>query len=301
MMEYVSEKVENIVGKGENAGYQHFLLFLPCFQKIYLFRVIVTHEYMYVVRFFVMHESISGEKPYTCPFEGCNKAYSNSSDRFKHVRTHQEDKPYICKMPGCNKRYTDPSSLRKHVRTHGHYCKDNGAVSSVQAGSSNDFVTGVNSKPGFKKFGSTSPSSILIPVSQTGLSIAPSLPPTFGTYGLEPNGLGSVMHLPGLTANPLLSSTIISVPTQSTSTQTDGLISLSAKSSITEEQLKNGHHLELGVNEKNCQEIPLDLTTHTGCSTVIITGPDVDLMSPSHSNIEIVPENARWEVIHSPS
>ena len=26
-------RVENIVGKGENAGYQHFLLFLQCFQK----------------------------------------------------------------------------------------------------------------------------------------------------------------------------------------------------------------------------------------------------------------------------
>ena len=27
------ERVENIVGKGENAGYQHFLLFPQCFQK----------------------------------------------------------------------------------------------------------------------------------------------------------------------------------------------------------------------------------------------------------------------------
>ena len=26
-------KVENIVGKGENAGYQHFLLYTQCFQK----------------------------------------------------------------------------------------------------------------------------------------------------------------------------------------------------------------------------------------------------------------------------
>ena len=26
-------RVENIVGKGENAGYQHFLLFQQCFQK----------------------------------------------------------------------------------------------------------------------------------------------------------------------------------------------------------------------------------------------------------------------------
>ena len=30
----VSYWVENIVGKGENAGYQHFLLFLQCFQKV---------------------------------------------------------------------------------------------------------------------------------------------------------------------------------------------------------------------------------------------------------------------------
>ena len=27
------DKVENMVGKGENAGYQHFLLFSQCFQK----------------------------------------------------------------------------------------------------------------------------------------------------------------------------------------------------------------------------------------------------------------------------
>ena len=27
------ERVENIVGRRENAGYQHFLLFLQCFQK----------------------------------------------------------------------------------------------------------------------------------------------------------------------------------------------------------------------------------------------------------------------------
>ena len=30
---FVFERVENIVGKGENAGYQHFLLFPQCFQK----------------------------------------------------------------------------------------------------------------------------------------------------------------------------------------------------------------------------------------------------------------------------
>ena len=30
---FTLERVENSVGKGENAGYQHFLLFPQCFQK----------------------------------------------------------------------------------------------------------------------------------------------------------------------------------------------------------------------------------------------------------------------------
>ena len=30
---FILRRIENIVGKGENAGYQHFLLFLQCFQK----------------------------------------------------------------------------------------------------------------------------------------------------------------------------------------------------------------------------------------------------------------------------
>ena len=34
----VFDRVENIVEKGENAGYQHFLLFPQCFQKASFFR-----------------------------------------------------------------------------------------------------------------------------------------------------------------------------------------------------------------------------------------------------------------------
>ena len=33
MMIFVFDEVENNVGKGANAGYQHFLLFPQCFQK----------------------------------------------------------------------------------------------------------------------------------------------------------------------------------------------------------------------------------------------------------------------------
>lgn len=76
-----------------------------------------------------------GEKPYICPYEGCSKRYSNSSDRFKHTRTHYVDKPYYCKMAGCLKRYTDPSSLRKHIKAHGHFvAQDQGPPSRPGTG-----------------------------------------------------------------------------------------------------------------------------------------------------------------------
>ena len=32
-MKFDLKRLENLVGKGENAGYQHFLLFPQCFQK----------------------------------------------------------------------------------------------------------------------------------------------------------------------------------------------------------------------------------------------------------------------------
>ena len=35
-LKFAFGRVENIVGKGENAGYQHFLLFPQCFQKAFL-------------------------------------------------------------------------------------------------------------------------------------------------------------------------------------------------------------------------------------------------------------------------
>ena len=36
-LKFVLERVEDIVGKGENAGYQHFLLFPQCFQNLFFF------------------------------------------------------------------------------------------------------------------------------------------------------------------------------------------------------------------------------------------------------------------------
>ena len=41
-MNFVFDMVENIVGKGENAGYQHFLFFPQCFQKAWFSELLKT-------------------------------------------------------------------------------------------------------------------------------------------------------------------------------------------------------------------------------------------------------------------
>jgi len=58
----------------------------------------------------------SGEKPFRCEFNGCERRFANSSDRKKHSHVHTSDKPYNCRMAGCDKSYTHPSSLRKHMK-----------------------------------------------------------------------------------------------------------------------------------------------------------------------------------------
>ena len=43
-LKLVLGRIENIVGKGENAGYQHFLLFPQCFQKAYFNKVVKCRD-----------------------------------------------------------------------------------------------------------------------------------------------------------------------------------------------------------------------------------------------------------------
>ena len=43
-IEFLLERLENIVGKGENAGYQHFLLFAQPFSKGLSLRVLKSQD-----------------------------------------------------------------------------------------------------------------------------------------------------------------------------------------------------------------------------------------------------------------
>lgn len=141
----------------------------------------------------------AGEKPYICPYEGCNKRYSNSSDRFKHTRTHYVDKPYYCKMVGCLKRYTDPSSLRKHIKAHGHFVAQEhgspGGVGSVLKGSQSGGLASEVGKDSELSY--VSAAHIIIPGAAAAL---------LGGHALQ--GLGGALSLSPLSPRPLDLSTL---------------------------------------------------------------------------------------------
>ena len=58
--------------------------------------------------------------PVVCgQFEGCAKAYSRLENLKTHLRSHTGEKPYVCEHEGCNKAFSNASDRAKHQnRTH---------------------------------------------------------------------------------------------------------------------------------------------------------------------------------------
>jgi len=70
------------------------------------------------VHIYRVEKSGTGTKPWKCDSEGCDKAFGDSSNLIKHLRTHTKEKPYVCTESGCGKSYAHSTSLKEHMNTH---------------------------------------------------------------------------------------------------------------------------------------------------------------------------------------
>lgn len=60
----------------------------------------------------------TGEKPFKCSVENCDKAFISKGKLNSHLNQHYGIKPYSCTYPGCEKKYNGLSRLTIHLRTH---------------------------------------------------------------------------------------------------------------------------------------------------------------------------------------
>lgn len=60
----------------------------------------------------------TGERPFECTVNGCDKRFSRLDSLNTHVKTHSNIRPHACPVQNCNKAYFHSRSLRKHAKTH---------------------------------------------------------------------------------------------------------------------------------------------------------------------------------------
>lgn len=58
----------------------------------------------------------SGEKPFPCTWENCDRRFARSDELARHRRTHTGEKRFAC--PLCGRRFMRSDHLTKHARRH---------------------------------------------------------------------------------------------------------------------------------------------------------------------------------------
>ncbi|GBM05347.1 Transcription factor IIIA [Araneus ventricosus] len=56
---------------------------------------------------------------YYCPYENCTASYDRKDRYETHIRSHTGERPFICSHEGCEKNFASSSHLKRHEDTHG--------------------------------------------------------------------------------------------------------------------------------------------------------------------------------------
>lgn len=59
---------------------------------------------------------VTGEKPFSCNWEDCDRKFARSDELSRHRRTHTGEKKFVCPM--CERRFMRSDHLTKHARRH---------------------------------------------------------------------------------------------------------------------------------------------------------------------------------------
>jgi len=65
---------------------------------------------------FLQFVFLSGEKPFPCTWENCDRRFARSDELARHRRTHTGEKRFAC--PLCGRRFMRSDHLTKHARRH---------------------------------------------------------------------------------------------------------------------------------------------------------------------------------------
>lgn len=74
------------------------------------FKVNFTHKLFFFFFF------VTGEKPFSCQWPGCDSKFSRSDELSRHKRTHTGEKKFSCSI--CSRRFMRSDHLSKHVKRH---------------------------------------------------------------------------------------------------------------------------------------------------------------------------------------
>ena len=81
----------------------------------------------------------TGERPYLCPMENCDKRFARSDELSRHRRMHTGEKKFECSF--CGRRFVRSDHLMKHEKRHSiRAMKEKEKVSSSKSSSSSSGI-----------------------------------------------------------------------------------------------------------------------------------------------------------------